>query len=160
MRKDRRIDNLTSPDSGPGPPGLCPWLHGLMLPVCLLSAVACGCGRPDPAAIQSADPNQRILGIFAAATAGDALAVPLLVDRLEDEDEAVRFYAIIALDRITGQRFEYDYAKSASERARAVARWRRFVREGGHVGPGRTKDPEIADRASPARPASTRRAEP
>ncbi len=160
MRKDRRIDNLTSPDSGPGRPGRCPWLHGFMMPAGVLLAVSCGCVSPDPAAIQSAAPNQRILGIFAAATAGDARAVPLLVDRLEDEDEAVRFYAIIALDRFTGQRFDYDYAKSASERARSVARWRRFVREGAHLGPGRTKDPETADRASPARPAITRRAEP
>jgi HEAT repeat protein len=82
------------------------------------------------AAIQSANPDERILGIRAAGEAKDQHAVPLLVDRLEDEDEAVRFFAIIALDRITGQRFGYDYALPASRRARAVELWREYVRRG------------------------------
>jgi len=87
---------------------------------------------PDRAAIQSADPNERILAIRAAGKAKDKQAVPLLVDRLEDEDEAVRFFAILALDRITGrhERFGYDYAKPARERAKAVEQWRRYVRDG------------------------------
>jgi hypothetical protein len=82
------------------------------------------------AAIQSANPDERILGIRAAAEAKDPHAVALLVDRLEDEDEAVRFFAIIALDKMTGQRFGYDYALPASQRARAVELWREYVRRG------------------------------
>ena len=98
----------------------------------LLSFVGACESRPLSyrAAIQSANPDDRILGIRAAAEVRDRHAVPLLVDRLEDEDEAVRFFAIIALDRITGQRFGYDYALPASQRARAVELWREYVRRG------------------------------
>jgi HEAT repeat protein len=79
--------------------------------------------------IQSADAGERILAIQAAGQAKDQSAVPLLVDRLEDEDDAVRFFAILALDRITGQRLGFDYAQPPSRRAAAVERWRRYVRD-------------------------------
>ncbi|MBN2562574.1 MAG: HEAT repeat domain-containing protein [Phycisphaerae bacterium] len=84
--------------------------------------------------IHSDDPDERILGICEAAKAKDRRAVPLLVDRLEDEDDAVRFYAIGALDRITGKRLGYDYAEPLSDRAKAVERWRRYVRDSGRAG--------------------------
>lgn len=77
--------------------------------------------------MQSVNPVDRILGIRAAVERGDRSAVPHIVDRLEDEDDGVRFFAIIALDRITGERFGYDYAKPATERAAAVGRWREYV---------------------------------
>jgi len=78
--------------------------------------------------IQSEDPAERILAIRAAANARDAQSVPLLVDRLEDEDAAVRFFAILALEKITGRRFGYDYAKPDAGRCKAVAKWRAYVR--------------------------------
>jgi hypothetical protein len=90
-----------------------------------------GCARPAPmrASFHSDDVNERILAIRQAADAKDPSTVPLLVDRLEDEDEAVRFFAILALDRITGQRFGYDYGHSAGRRAAAVERWRAYVED-------------------------------
>lgn len=103
----------------------------LLLVVCMMSAASLHCVAPPPSRIQSADVNQRILAIYAAAESGDKQSVPLLVDRLEDEDEAVRFYAILALDKMTGRRLGYDYASPPSERAKAVERWRRFVRASG-----------------------------
>jgi hypothetical protein len=93
--------------------------------------VLIGCAaRPGAyrAAIQAADPDERIRGIKAAGDAKDRYAVPLLVDRLEDEDEAVRFFAIIALGKITGQRFGYDFALAPYEQAGAIERWREYVR--------------------------------
>lgn len=110
-----------------------PYLHPLarMLVWGFLSVVvAGGCGGPEMwrANIQSDNPDERILAIRAAAEAEDASSVPLLVDRLEDEDSAVRFFAILALEKITGERFGYDYAKSAADRARSVAIWRSYVR--------------------------------
>jgi len=68
------------------------------------------------------------MAIRDAAERKDRSAVPHIVDRLEDEDDGVRFFAILALDRITGERFGYDYAKSAAVRAAAVGRWRAYVR--------------------------------
>jgi hypothetical protein len=53
----------------------------------------------------------------------------LLVDRLEDEDEAVRFYAIEGLKKMVGTDMGYKFYEPASERLVAVRRWRRYVRE-------------------------------
>ncbi len=75
------------------------------------------------------------MAIRFAGETGDRQAVPLLVDRLEDEDDAVRFFAIIALERITGDRFGYDYARPASQRAKSVEQWRTYVSEGRHAAP-------------------------
>ena len=59
-----------------------------------------GCGPPRlpyPEALQSERPDQRIQAIKQAAERQDHAVIGILVDRLEDEDEAVRFYAILAL---------------------------------------------------------------
>ena len=77
--------------------------------------------------IQAPYSNDRILAIREAGERRDRLAIPLLVDRVEDEDSAVRFYAILALERITGDRLGYRYEDSASERQEAVDRWRRYA---------------------------------
>lgn len=87
-------------------------------------------GQSYRAGIQSERPTDRIRAIYKAGELRDPLAVALLVDRLEDEDEGVRLYAFIALQKITGKRFGYDFAGPPEERARAVDRWRTYVREG------------------------------
>ncbi len=93
-----------------------------------LLAVTVGCiGGYEPD-LQSPDPAARIRAIVDVAEAGETSAVPALVDRLEDEDEAVRFYAIEALKRLTGRDLGYRYYESAYERRPAVQRWRRYVR--------------------------------
>jgi len=94
---------------------------------------------PYPETLESPDPGQRIAAIAKAADAGNHEAVPLLVDRLTDEDEAVRFYAILALERIEGTRLGYDYAKNDMGRSQAVKRWRRYVRTGRHLSAGSRK---------------------
>lgn len=87
----------------------------------------CAPGHPGLSEIQSPDAGRRILAIKAAGEARDRQAVPLLVDRLEDEDSAVRMYAILALERIVGDRFGYDYGRPAESRV-AVERWRQYAR--------------------------------
>ena len=77
--------------------------------------------------IQAPYSHDRILAIREAGERRDRQAVPLLVDRLEDEDSAVRFYAILALERITGERLGYQYEDSSAERQVAVERWRKFA---------------------------------
>ena len=101
-----------------------------ILQLSILLLVFSGCTGTRRADIHSANPGERILAIRAAVEAHDQQAVPLIVDRLEDEDEAVRFYAILALDKMTGQRLGYDYAKPVEGRAPAVERWRQYVRGG------------------------------
>lgn len=98
----------------------------------ILGLAGLGCapaGQSYRAGIQSERPTDRIRAIYKAGESRDSLAVPLLVDRLEDEDEGVRLYAFLALEKITGKRFDYDYAAPLPERARAVDRWRTYVRE-------------------------------
>lgn len=83
-------------------------------------------------ALQSPDPGCRIRAIAAVAAERNHDAVPHLVDRLEDEDEAVRFYAILGLEKIEGTRLGYDYGQNDVERVKAVKRWRNYVRQGRH----------------------------
>ena len=79
--------------------------------------------------LESPDPSVRVLAIVRAADRDDHSAVPLLVDRLEDEDAAVRLYAILALDRLTGVRLGYRYEAASVERRAGVERWRRYLSE-------------------------------
>jgi hypothetical protein len=74
--------------------------------------------------LENRDPAQRIRAIKWAGENKVQAAVPLLVDRLQEQDSAVRFYAIEALRRITGTDRGYDYKADAASRAQAVARWR------------------------------------
>mgnify|MGYP005840835981 CR=1 FL=1 len=70
----------------------------------------------------------RSMAARTAGDRGDRAALPALVRQLEDEDSAARFFAILALERITGTRLGYDYAASAAERGRAVRRWQNYLR--------------------------------
>lgn len=110
---------------------MCRDLFGICLIVLCWLAAGCGgnSGVSYRAQIQSEEPRLRIRAIVEAGKLQDDLAVPLIVDRLEDEDEGVRFYAILALEKITGERFGYDYTDPMGGRAAAVSRWRVFVRE-------------------------------
>lgn len=105
-------------------------------------ALACGaapsCGPrpvPYPQSISAPDSLQRIRGIIRAGKGNDASVIPLLVDRLEDEDEAVRFYAILSLEKIVGTRMGYAYGAGEAERRRAVQRWREYVSRSAQSGP-------------------------
>src|SRR5207253_2825000 len=68
-----------------------------------------GCGPPPEKKLTNPDPSGMIPAIKQAARSHDQRAVPYLVKDLESDDPAVRFYAIEALRRITGQDFGYVY---------------------------------------------------
>ena len=123
----------------------CPMLCGIWVAGCT-SSVQVGLDSPEALG--------RSLAIREAGEARSTASVPLIVDRLEDEDEAVRMYAILALERITGQRFGYDYGKSAAGRAPAVERWREFVRNGRHLTrSGNDEKPPVVQAPGEAGPA-------
>ena len=107
-------------------PGVVSILVGLvLLPVF-------GCGTPKkayPEALMSENPAERAAAIKHAAEIRDRSVIHILIDRLEDEDEAVRLFAILALEKLTGQRHGYNYHASRVERFRAVRRWRRYLAE-------------------------------
>jgi hypothetical protein len=78
--------------------------------------------------LDSPNPAVRVMAIKWAGDSKESLAVPRLVDFLQDEDTSVRFFAIEALRRITGTDNGYDYKASPRLRAQAVERWREFLR--------------------------------
>jgi len=87
------------------------------------------CATSVRPSLNSPDPQARIVAVVQAGERGDQEAVPLLVDLLEDGDGAVRMYAIIALEKITGTRRGYDYAGTSLRRAVAVRAWREWLTE-------------------------------
>jgi hypothetical protein len=95
----------------------------------LLPAACAPKATPYPESFRSDRPEERIQAIHRAAETQDRAMLDRLVDRLEDDDEAVRFYAILALDKLTGTRLGYGYEDSTAERARAVKRWRAYLEE-------------------------------
>lgn len=120
--------------------------------VCLLLAMG-GC-RPAPlkfpASLNSPYPDERVR---AARTAVDypytderdrRTAIELLVGRLDDDDEAVRFFSIIALEKMTGTRRGYEYHAPLHERLRAVEVWRRYLeQESARAGKDATFGPKL-----------------
>jgi hypothetical protein len=101
-----------------------------MVGLCLLAGLAAlgGCGGPTVAAgLQSEDPSQRINSAVEAGQSRDANAAPLLVDRLSDSDSDVRFYAILALRKITGTDMGYSFYDPPDQREAAIARWRQWL---------------------------------
>lgn len=108
----------------------CPHQWGVILVLGLFLFVGCGQkGKNVAVRLQQKESLDRIREIRRIDAAGDESAMPLLVQRLDDEDSAVRFAAIMTLERMTGDRFGYQYGASAMDRSDAVGRWRAFVEE-------------------------------
>lgn len=101
------------------------WLAGLMLSGC---AGPDGRGRSLANAFESEDPVDRIGAAQKAAASNDKTALPALVTCLSDSESDVRFFAIAALRKITGQDFGYHYYDNEQARREAVDRWREYLR--------------------------------
>ena len=94
-------------------------------------AVAMGCQPPraEEGGFESADPASKLYAIHRAGMQSDANAVPQLIGQLDSDDPAVRMYAIVALEKITGQRKGYSPYDPPHKRAAAVQRWAREYRQ-------------------------------
>jgi len=90
--------------------------------------VSCACrtkpGAVSASEIQSRESGRRVAAIRRVVDSGDRSMIPLLIDRLEDEDAAVRFTAMMGLEQLTGTRMGYRIGLPIEKRRRAVARWR------------------------------------
>ena len=100
--------------------------RGFLVAICLCS---CGCIPREGESIGAVDPLDSIPAIQKAADARDKKAVPALIDQLSNDDPAIRFYAIEALQRITGQTFDYVYYDEVDQRKPALERWRRWLKQ-------------------------------
>jgi hypothetical protein len=73
------------------------------------------------------DASFKIPAIKTAVSRKDRSAEPQLVSDLSSTDPAVRFYAIEALRRLTGEDLGYRYYDNETDRAPAVARWQEWM---------------------------------
>lgn len=95
----------------------------------LLCGLLClgGVGGCTPAVSEgdfySPDPGTKLYAISRAGQTRDRSAIGHLIEQLESDDQAVRMYAIVALERITGTRMGYVYHAPPHERQPAVQRW-------------------------------------
>lgn len=88
--------------------------------------VLSGCARAPRTDFESPYSGALIPAIVRAAERRDQEAVPRLIECLDNDDPAVRFAAIQALKRITGQTLDYDYAAPEPKRREHVDAWVRW----------------------------------
>jgi nicotinamide mononucleotide adenylyltransferase len=95
------------------------------------AAALCGCsGYTGPRSVVNPDPAVKIPQIRKAVEAGDRSVIPQLIQDLDSNDAAVRFYAIEALQRLTDEDFEYDWtAVDRHVRAPAIRRWQKYLQD-------------------------------
>jgi hypothetical protein len=96
-------------------------------PLALAAVLAAGSMLGGGCSITSKSVHDGLQSDDPAANRKDRQAVPLLVDRLSDSDDSVRFAAINALVRITGTDRGYRFYQPLGERAAAVGRWRQWL---------------------------------
>jgi hypothetical protein len=88
-----------------------------------------GCFSPDPKSIKSDNAPSAIPAIKDAAVKNDRTAIPRLIQDLDDNDPAIRFAAITALQQMTGETFDYEYYQCTEDRRPAVKRWHQWLAE-------------------------------
>ena len=101
------------------------WLR----PLCIFAGlIACGCSaQRGPFLVTERDPANKIPGIKKAVEAKDLSAAKQMVEDLDNDDPAVRFYAIEGLERLTGESFGYKYFDDELARQPALKRWQAWV---------------------------------
>jgi hypothetical protein len=95
-----------------------------------LCVFGCRSSGGDRTQMTSAYPLDRVRAAVHSAEAGDAEAVDLLIELLDDADRGVRMYSILALERLCGADYGYRYYAPEQERAAAIARWREARQRG------------------------------
>lgn len=87
-----------------------------------LSGCASGRLRPD---FDSPYPTAKMYAIEQAVRDGqsDQKTILRIIEQLDSDDPAVRFVAISALERLTGDTHGYDHTAPRLERDKAIARW-------------------------------------
>lgn len=78
----------------------------------------------------------KIAGIRQAAIKKDRSALPALVAELDNDDPAVRLFAIQALEKFAGERFGYEYYLDEDQRKPALAKWQEWLKQQKDLPPG------------------------
>lgn len=108
------------------------WTFNPLFPAAIvLALLVCeGCSAPSSriGGFESDNPATVLYAIQQAGQQRDRTQLPHLVEALENDDPAVRMMAIVALEKITGQRLGYQPYETTANRAPAVTRWQTLVR--------------------------------
>ena len=100
----------------------------LTLACCVAAAFASSCRAPrPPLTVTHDDPGIKIPAIKKAVREKDKSVVPRLVEELSSDDPAVRFYAIGALEELTGETFGYQYFEDEDGRKPAIEKWKKWL---------------------------------
>jgi len=95
-----------------------------LLLVILMALTAAGCAPPASLGdFTSPDPAAKLYAIRAAGESRDRRHIEPLVEQLDSDDPAVRVFAINALERITGERLDYNPYQDEVRRRPAVEAW-------------------------------------
>lgn len=101
--------------------------HGHRLRTLGLALLIGGCAARPPRAVSDPDPAVKIPRIKQAVAENDLTHTRQLIKDLESDDPAVRFYAIQALERLTGQTHGYIYYTDESTREPAIVTWKQWL---------------------------------
>ena len=97
---------------------------------CALCALMASCSESKgPRTVKNPDPTVSIPAVKTDVQNKDQKDVAQMVLNLNDDDSAVRFYAIQGLQRLTGDDFGYRYYQDADGRAAAVAKWNQWLKQ-------------------------------
>ena len=103
--------------------------------VILIAVTATGCFGPqrltEEQKMNSSAGVERTQAVMAAGERNDRAKIPVLINRLEDDDPAVRLAAINTLRKMTGKDFGYVAYDDDVKRRGAVAKWREWWRKEG-----------------------------
>jgi len=88
---------------------VCSKLAGVAACAGLAAGAVGGCAQPIERGLQSDTDSARIDACVRAGESGDSCYAPLLIELLDVPSADVRFYAIRALERVTGCRYDYCY---------------------------------------------------
>jgi hypothetical protein len=109
-----------------------------------------GCSMAPKSFLSMNDPTaiNRARAVAYGQSEPDAVAIPVLIDRLSDDDPVVRLASHEALKRRTGQNFGYQPYIEGDELASAVQRWKTWwaSTNNGRMFAGR---PQASPQASP-----------
>ncbi len=89
----------------------------------LAALTGCQPPRAEEGGFDSANPASKLYAISEAGRTRNPDAVPDLIAQLDSDDPAVRMYAIVALEKITGERKGYSPYAPPHARSAAVERW-------------------------------------
>ncbi len=87
-----------------------------------------GCSAPrGPIEVTNPDPSGKIPAMKKAVREHDMTVARQLVKDLDSDDPAVRLFAIHALQKLTGQRYGYDYFADELQRKPALEQWKLWL---------------------------------